>query len=487
MDGQGRRLKQSLTEPANFKQGQGVEHNGFRVMPEAEAFTISDSSCAPYSLPAEVLTFSAPDTIVISKFSNGDSERKIHCNIKLSEHELERLKLMQAEAKTHDEMYFYPSVTAMATRFLSRARMDPKKAVKLMKETQEWREEFFGKGPIREEEVKDDMQNGIVYFSGRDFAFRPNIIIRPLRIPQRWYQEKRIDKMIRILIYCMEYFLRYMVVPGRIENLNVIVDLNNLSISQVPIAALQEVYKVLGQHYIGRVFKFYVCNVSMFLSTMAGVVRAMLTDRQKQKLNILSDLKELHKDFALHHLEADLGGTRPNITKEQGFFPFPMLPGPYTAGFRGEADMSQVPNVHELLSAIGCMGRLWDVKRSDEQNSKLDYGPKAVDVLKRCKLPIPAALAERERSMNLRTGTMDVGPADASEQGNEGQEEEPVFVNQQGKIQGMATSDKEDLVLDADNGEQDPAIDEVLQRSREPRLDNHGVCGSLLCCRTGGP
>jgi len=483
VDAQGRRMKQSHTVPDNFKQGQNVEHNGFRIMPEVEAFTISERSLAPYSLPVEVLTFSPPDEIVISKFPNGDQERKIHCNIRLSDNELDRLKVMQAEARTQ-EVSFYPSVTAMATRFLSRARMDPKKAIKLMRETQDWREDFFSKGPIREEEVKDDMQNGIVYFSGRDYALRPSIIIRPVRIPQRWYQEKRIDKLIRILIFCMEYFLRYMVVPGRIENLNVIVDLHNLSVTQVPMGALQEVYKVLGQHYIGRVFKFYVCNVSTFLSTMAGVVRAMLTDRQKQKLNILSDLKELHKDFALHQLEKDLGGTRASITRETGgFFPFPLWPGPYKAGFRGDPDMSQVPDGHFVLSHTGCLGRLWDAKRSDDQNSKLDYGPKAVDVFKRCNLPIPPELlVERDTSMNLGNRGVELTQVETEvdtvhqQEEYQNEAEEEVRLDQNGKIEGVSATDNRDLVRDSTHVEPDPAIDEVAITS-----------DCLRCCRHAQP
>merc|ERR1719162_2884627 len=141
----------------------------------------------------------------------------------------------------------------------------------------------------------------------------------------------------------------------------------------------------------------------MFLSTMSGIVKAILTDRQKQKLNILSDVKELHKDFALVQIEKDLGGLRPNVSRETGgFFPFPMLPGPYDAGNKSpDPDLSQVSDVHTALTAGGALGRLWDAKQSDDYNSKIEYGPKAVDVLKRCNLPVPPELlVERETSMN---------------------------------------------------------------------------------------
>merc|ERR1719245_386100 len=104
----------------------------------------------------------------------------------------------------------------------------------------------------------------------------------------------------------MEYMLRYMVVPGRVENLCVIVDLKGLSLSQVSLSALSEVYKVMSYHYSGRVFRFYIANVPSALSMIAGTAKCLLTDRQKQKLVCLKDTQELKKYFALHQLEEDL-------------------------------------------------------------------------------------------------------------------------------------------------------------------------------------
>mmetsp|Transcript_38528 Transcript_38528/g.116493 ORF Transcript_38528/g.116493 Transcript_38528/m.116493 type:complete len:359 (-) Transcript_38528:5-1081(-) len=275
----------------------------------------------------------------------------------------------------------------MATRFLSRARMDPKKAVKLMRETHEWRKAYFKDGPIKDDDVMEDMKHGIVYFIGRDSALRPAIVVRAKRIPQQWYKEKRIDKFIRILIFCMEYFARYMVVPGRVENLNVIVDLQGLGISQVPIGALAEVYSVLSHHYIGRVHKFYACNVSYLLNTIAGLAKGLLTDRQKQKLNVLDDVRDLRKDFALHQLECDMGGTRPIVAD---FFPFPVGPGPFDAGFAGGPDRDAPQGAHEALTANGVLGRLWHPRLSAHENARLEYGPRAAAVFERCGFPVPA-------------------------------------------------------------------------------------------------
>lgn len=465
VDEHGRRTKQSQSVPPNFFRE--VSHNGFKVINEAPAFTTSEGGLAPYTLPVEVLTYVPPEEVVITQFANGDSERKIHCNIRLSPNELERLQAMRAEAKVQGASFF-PSVTAMATRFLSRARMDPKKAVKLMRETQDWRASYFADGPVREEEVREDMKTGICYFCGRDSALRPCIIIRPARIPSKWYKERSVGKLIRILIFCMEYFLRYMVVPGRIENLSVIVDLAGLGMSQVPIAALQEVYKVMSHHYIGRVYKFYVCNVSAFLSTMAGMVKSILTDRQKQKLNVLDDTSVLLKEFACHQLEPDIGGSRAKIEQ---FYPFPMTPGPYTAGFKGEPVTNSVGDVHNVLSTGGSLGRLWNPKDSDDHNIRLGYGPKAMDVLTRCNLPVPNEL---RMACEVRA---EMGAGQEAE-------EETLNADPGGKLSGdVAVSNVDNYdTMDMNCVDETIHTDEVPNAG--PQIESSKVCGSMFsCCR----
>jgi len=485
-DAQGRRRNQSHTVPASFFKPS--EHNGFKTMTEAQSLALSEGSMAPYTMPAAALTFEPPPEAIITKFKNGDQERKIYTNTEISPLESERLNALRAEAKAQGAE-FYPSVTCMATRFLSRARMDPKKALKLMKDTQDWRSTYFKDGPISDQSLMQDLQHGIVYFTGRDFCLRPAIVIRAARIPQQWYKEKRIDKFIRMLIFCMEYFLRYMVVPGRVENLSVIADLGSLGLSQVPLGALGEVYKVLGHHYIGRVFKFYAVNVSSALSAIAGMAKGFLTDRQKQKLNILDDITELRKEFAQTQLEKDLGGCRPPVQK---FFPFPLQPGPYTPGYTGELDETAVTNVHEALSFGGAIGRLWDPKLSAEENARLEYTAKAADIFERCGLPVPPeARLEREGPALASAGSRSAEglPVESSS----GLLAEPVpLVGGQPQKAGTELTPSTDVAegyrMTSDDcgspmDDLDLRPDEVIG-STNHEIQSSSVCGgsSLFCC-----
>eukprot|EP00913_Durusdinium_trenchii_P032101 g30061.t1 len=134
------------------------------------------------------------------------------------------------------------------------------------------------------------MSHGFAYFVGRDRALRPALVFRASRVPEQWRKDYDVDRLLRVLIFCMEVMLRFMLVPG---------------------------------------FRFYVCNVPRMLMAISHVAKNLLTERQKLKVRVLSDVCELLEDFAPHQLELDLGGSRP-LAKT--FLPFPLGPGPFYPG-----------------------------------------------------------------------------------------------------------------------------------------------------------
>lgn len=359
---------------------------GFKAVTEPVVLIVAEENVSPFSLVEEALVYEPPPSKLIGTFKNGDKERKIHCNTKLTDQEVALLAELQRLAREEDKA-FYPSLIVLATRYLSRARGDPRKALKLMEETQRWREQYFKAGPIREDaSLMEDLSHGVIYFAGRDRDLRPTIVVRANRVPAAWYKGDCVDKVIRMLIFSMEYMLRYMLVPGRVENNNVIVDLKGLSASNVPINALKQVYSVMSLHYMGRVYKFYIVNLSPWLSALTTVAKQILTDRQRQKLVFISKVAEFSEDFAAHQLETDFGGSRPILNT---FYPFQLLPGPFDAGYKGGASQTAVPHVHRSLKAANVVGRLWDPSRSDDANTRLVWNLQAPEILERVGVKVP--------------------------------------------------------------------------------------------------
>lgn len=348
--------------------------NGFAVMRELLTLVVQDSYIAPFSLPEEALSFEAKDSDIMARFRNGDAERMIFCNTPLTDQEQRWLATCRREAERL-QLVLLPSLTVAAGRFLGDVHGDHHVALKRMLEAQAWRLEYFRNGPIRDLDIVEDMKYGILYFCGRDRSLRPALVVRPGRIPRELVRQRCADRFNKLFLFCMDYFLRYMVVPGKVENVCIILDLKDVSPRQVPLQALMEIKTVLSMQHAGRVFRFYICNMPLVLNVLSVAVKAAMTERQRQKIVFVRKMEELHKEFALHHLEQDLGGTRPRITQ---FLPFPLLPGPFEPGFSQGPRTDAVAGLHQRMTEEAARGRLWDPTKSAEENSSVALLPPGV-------------------------------------------------------------------------------------------------------------
>jgi len=369
--------------------------NGFRTKPEIDVIRVSERNIPGFVLPLEALTYEPPKAQTFVTFPNGDSERMIHCNIALNAEEIRQLAELRARAE-RASLAFSPSVSVAATRFICDTRGDVPKALEKMRKSQAWREKFFSDGPITIEMVEEDLAHGMIYFGGRDYAMRPVVVVRPSRAPKHYRSGQATDRIAKLLIFCLEYFLRYMAVPGKVENICILVDLKDSG--YLPPSCLQELAQVMSQQNAARVWRFYICNMNFFLTVMSKLVQAAMTDRQVEKINFVSDLNALRKDFAPHQLETDFGGTLPVI---KTFFPFPCQPGPFEPSCSTGPNENAVQGVHLVLTAEGVQGRLWDPALSPEENTRLEFTDEADAFLKlqsgfmkRCELPISPKLLE---------------------------------------------------------------------------------------------
>jgi len=352
-----------------------TSENGFKVRQDIEYIKVSPANVAPFSLPREVFDFNPDASVVMASFKNGEQERQIHCNIKLSSRELDLLRRMQKSAAKSNRS-FMPSVSVMATRFLNRAEGNTDMALQKMQHGQDWRVSYFAK-PLNDASVGEDLGTGCMYFTGRDAALRPALLIRLARIPEPWRRDPS-NTFIRALIFCMEYFLRYLVLPGKVESLCAIIDFKDVSASSVPLHLLKEVYAVFHSNYPGRVKHFYQCNVPWSVSLALRAVTVVLTERQRQKVVLVNDVGELQRHFALHHLEVDLGGSREMLSS---FWPFPLVSGPFTAGFSGGEKKGEA-GLHMAVTQAGFRGHLWDPSLSETENEALDLSASAAELLR---------------------------------------------------------------------------------------------------------
>lgn len=359
--------------------------NGFKSKAQLHTVMIEDEGgIAEFSMPQEILTHKPSDTAIVHTFKNGDSERRIHCNIELPRDELALLKQLQDLAAQNNSV-FLPSISARATRYLTHARGKVAKALSMMEATDEWYHEQF-RIPLSEKFLADDLKHGIVYWCGRDAELRPLLVFRANRIPKAWIKAGNSAKVINLVTFCLEYFFHYMSVPGTVESFSVLIDLAGLGATQIPLSTLKEVHKKMGSHYVVRGFKTYIVNMSPFFKGVFALAKTILSERQNQKLCVIANKSELLKDYAAHQIEKDFGGTMKTIYES---YPFQMNPGPFTPGYMKGPNKDAIPNVHMAFLPHALCGQLWNPALRREDNIQLPYSQMAARIFENCGLPVP--------------------------------------------------------------------------------------------------
>ncbi|CAJ1443564.1 unnamed protein product [Effrenium voratum] len=319
-----------------------MECNGLPCSESVDAIRMAPEHLAAFTLPEEAWGFQADGEDVLVKLSSGLLERRLHEHVDFSLEEQRSLQKLRQEAQRTGKR-FSPEVCREASRYLSATRNNHERALGLMEATDKWRKTYFKDGPLRSEDIAEDISHGFAYFGGRDKALRPALIFRASRVPDQWRRDFNVDRLLRVLIFLMEAMLQFLLIPGKVETSCLIIDLRDVAIKDIPVSLLREIHQLFTAYYPCRGFRFYMCNVPRMLMAMSHVAKSLLTERQKLKVKVLGDVSELLEDFAPHQLETDLGGSKPLA---RAFIPFPLAPGPFEPG--SSPRLGAVENLHRF-------------------------------------------------------------------------------------------------------------------------------------------
>lgn len=147
------------------------------------------------------------------------------------------------------------------------------------------------------------------------------------------------DSVLHMLTYCTQQLF----VPGRVEQWLIVLNLENVALTSIPVNALKTFLSVAQNTFRSRAYRCYVINAGYFLRGSWYVVSSMLDQTSREKTQLLgSDYKEvlcslIDKD----QLEERYGGTLPNKTEK--FFPPDMGPESNDNITAAEAALLQLP------------------------------------------------------------------------------------------------------------------------------------------------
>jgi hypothetical protein len=221
-------------------------------------------------------------------------------------------------------------------------------------------EERVKRMPIAEADVLEDLRRGFIYWHGRDRKCRPCLVIRIERLKAL---KSNKEASIRLVLFALEYAIRFAMVPGRVENWVVLIDLDNaMSVvswsSMMSLAGtMKAIALTLESVYCGRMVWLKMFNMS---SSMRSIVEGVIPKEKKKKVSTVPPGEHeqvMRQFFEPHQIEARYGGTAPNLSPES-VYPFHFFPN--CTGASGKGVEAQDSSLHPHSSRAFHEGLFWD-------------------------------------------------------------------------------------------------------------------------------
>ena len=207
-------------------------------------------------------------------------------------------------------------------RFLQAASYNYVIAIRMIVDCYEWRKKYFPINNLNNKQ-KEILNSGFIYVFGRDNRFRPLIVINP-EFYLRNIEKYTVDDMLNSFVYLLEYLIKNVMIPGQVENWNLICDVSNCSIISVP-KELRLILNGLNRNYKCRLYSMYIVNFSNIFTMIWKAIKNMLNPITERKIKFLygKDCEDLFKNINKSQVERKFGGTAENVSSH--FFP-PMFP-----------------------------------------------------------------------------------------------------------------------------------------------------------------
>lgn len=210
-------------------------------------------------------------------------------------------------------------------RIVLGCKFNMKRGLEALKSSIAWRsinlkESFFTLLPL----CKDFLNSGTIYFHGRDHRFRPLIVIN---LEKFNFKRVAVDVYCNLLCFLLEYAIQKLMIPGQVENWIVITDLSNFGITELPVADLKRLIKVLQDNFRCRMIVNFVLNSPGTIFWVWNLVKRFIEEHTIKKIRIekAGTTPQLFEFFNKSQIEEKYGGSAPNLTQ---FWPPTFPEGP---------------------------------------------------------------------------------------------------------------------------------------------------------------
>ncbi|KAL6068493.1 X-linked retinitis pigmentosa GTPase regulator isoform X1 [Balamuthia mandrillaris] len=190
-------------------------------------------------------------------------------------------------------------------RFLKARQFDVTKTAEMLEEYWKWYHEFQPYN-ITAEDVKPELVQNKMYFIGRDPTGRPLLLMFPGRhIPK----DSNPEIALKCAVFMIETAIRNMP-PGTLS-FSCILDLANFGMNNMDTTFTKMAAHTLQSYYPERLGTLVCVNGPFVINMVWRIVKPMLDERTKAKINFVKNSKELLKSnfFPPECIPVFLGGT----------------------------------------------------------------------------------------------------------------------------------------------------------------------------------
>jgi hypothetical protein len=279
-------------------------------------------NCKP---PEEAYRFIPKDSqiVLIDNKRPERTLRRIFQGItEFTQYENEKIQQLLQEIKIynqnpHKHKDFIPLIfpknwqTFDTLRFLQATMYKIDQTIKLLIQHITWKKSYF---PYSiNSKVIEILKGGFTYIHGRDNQYRPIMIINA-----KFY----VDNMNKFIyedwlcsvVFVMEYMINNLLIPGQVENWNMITDCNGVSLLTLP-KDMKNIMTVLSSNYRCRLFVNFLLGMSTVLNFVWKIVKNFLEETTVKKIRFLKKgyFDDVFEFINKDQVELKYGGTAPNL------------------------------------------------------------------------------------------------------------------------------------------------------------------------------
>jgi hypothetical protein len=169
--------------------------------------------------------------------------------------------------------------------------------------------------------TSDILNSGFIYIHGRDTKFRPNIIVNT----DIYYLLRRkytYEDLLYSIFYFLEYTIRFVLIPGKVESWNILADVSKTCIKDIP-RELIKMIRLLQKNYICRLNKAYIIGMTPILNFLWTMFKTVISAHTQEKFIFIKEefYDDLFKIIKREQLEEKFRGYCKNIRSSLGYFP----------------------------------------------------------------------------------------------------------------------------------------------------------------------